>query len=166
MKEKDLFQILKESLPHAEIEEREMIIIKVGKEKYLDTLKFLKDLKFDLFIDLFGTHYPATKEIEVIVHLYSTYRIKRIRVKCRVPEDNPVLPSVYNLWKGADWFERETYDMLGVRFEGHPDLKRILTPPGFEDHPLRKDFPFRGKIPRKEKYHPDDKRFIEGEFWF
>lgn len=166
MKEKDLYQVLKESIPYGEIEKREMLIIKVESSKYLDAMKTLKDLKFDLFVDLFGTHYPSTREIEIIVHLYSTYLLKRIRVKCMVPEEDPILPSVYDLWNGADWFERETYDMLGVRFEGHPNLKRILTPPGFNEHPLRKDFHFRGNIPRRRKYHPEDKRFVEGEFWF
>lgn len=166
MNGKDLCNFLKSALPFAEVEEREMVIIRVSKEKYFETMKFLKENRFDLFVDLFGTHYPSTKEIEIVVHLYSTYLLKRVRVKCRVAEEEPVLPSLYPLWKGADWFEREAYDMLGVRFEGHPNLKRILTPPGFEDFPLRKDFPFRGKLPRKEKYHPDDKRRIEGEFWW
>ncbi len=167
MSEKDLFKILKDKLPKGvEIDKKETFIIKTPREFYLEVMQGLKALNFDLFLDLFGAHYPSRKELEVIVHLYSTYLIERIRVKCSLPEDNPVIPSIVSLWKGADWFERETYDMFGIRFEGHPNLKRILTPVWFEDFPLRKDFPFRGKERRKERYHPDDKRFNEGEFWW
>lgn len=168
MRDQDLLKRLSDKLPDgAYLEEKEMIVVHVKKESYYNFLKMLKEeFKFDLFIDLCGVHYPARKEIEVVVHLMSTYHFNRIRVRCPLPEENPVISSIVSVWKGADWFEREAYDMLGIRFEGHPNLKRILLPEGFPDFPLRKDFPFRGKKPRHEKYSSRDKRSNEGEFWW
>ena len=87
---------------------------------------------------------------EVVYHLRNidVTPTKLVRVKVRVPEDDAVVPSAVGLFKGFDWFEREVYDMFGVRFEGHPDLRRILLYEGFEGHPLRKDYPRRGYQPR------------------
>ncbi len=94
---------------------------------------------------------PGLKpRFEVIYHLRSLTRPtgKVIRVKVRVDEEDPVVPSAVGLFKGFNWFEREVYDMFGIRFEGHPDLRRILLYPEFQGHPLRKDYPRRGHQPR------------------
>jgi len=82
----------------------------------------------------------------VVYHLLSTIRNHRLRVKLFVDENNLMVPSVHDLWKGANWFEREAYDLYGILFEGHPDLRRILTDYGFIGHPFRKDFPVSGHV--------------------
>jgi NADH-quinone oxidoreductase subunit C len=82
----------------------------------------------------------------VVYHLLSTKNNHRLRVKLFVDEGHLIIPSVHNLWKGADWFEREAYDLYGILFEGHPDLRRILTDYGFIGHPFRKDFPLSGHV--------------------
>lgn len=82
----------------------------------------------------------------VVYHLLSTIKNHRVRVKVYVDEEHLILPSVHHLWKGANWFEREAYDLYGILFEGHPDLRRILTDYGFIGHPFRKDFPLSGEV--------------------
>ncbi len=101
---------------------------------------------------------PSTPRFEVVYHLYSFRKKHRVRLKARVPEEDPVLPSVTPVWKGANWFEREVYDMYGVRFEGHPDLRRILLYPEFEGHPLRKDYPLDGEQPLVTMRDPESQR--------
>ena len=125
----------------------------VAKEKIVDVIKFLRDtkgLEFNFMMDLCGADYPErTLRFEVVYNLYSLSTKGRVRLKARVPESNPSLPSICSLYKAANWFEREAYDMFGIRFEGHPNLKRLLTFEEFEGHPLRKDYPVnkRPKIP-------------------
>ncbi|MDP3562195.1 MAG: NADH-quinone oxidoreductase subunit C [Legionellaceae bacterium] len=82
----------------------------------------------------------------VVYHLLSTTKNQRLRIKVFVHESNPVVPSVHEIWKAANWFEREAYDLYGILFEGHPDLRRILTDYGFIGHPFRKDFPISGHV--------------------
>lgn len=82
----------------------------------------------------------------VVYHLLSTSKNQRLRVKIFTDADHLIIPSVHNIWKGANWFEREAYDMYGILFEGHPDLRRILTDYGFIGHPFRKDFPLSGQV--------------------
>lgn len=129
----------------------ETIIVSVEKVKSILTFaKQSEDLKFDLLLDICGVDYLGRHpRFEVVYHLYSIPHNHRIRIKVPVEEDHCVLPSCIDLWKAADWFERETFDMLGIRFEGHPNLKRLLLFEGFEGHPLRKDYPVnqRQKIP-------------------
>jgi NADH-quinone oxidoreductase subunit C len=84
---------------------------------------------------------------EVNYHLFSTRHFQRLRLKALVSEDEPRIESVVSVWRTADWHERETYDMFGVVFEGHPDLRRILLPSDFDGHALRKDYPLRGYEP-------------------
>ncbi|MCA9585961.1 MAG: NADH-quinone oxidoreductase subunit C [Myxococcales bacterium] len=102
-------------------------------------------MAFDMCTDLCGVDYPdRTPRFEVVLHLYSISKRHRVRLKTRVGDeygDDAVVDSVVDVWKGADWLERETYDMLGIVFRGHPDLRRILMYPEFEGHPLRKDYP-------------------------
>ncbi|OGQ45288.1 MAG: hypothetical protein A3H42_00820 [Deltaproteobacteria bacterium RIFCSPLOWO2_02_FULL_46_8] len=125
----------------------------VAKEKIVDVIKFLRDtkgLEFNFMMDLCGADYPERAlRFEVVYNLYSLSTKGRVRLKVRVPESNPSLPSICSLYKAANWFEREAYDMFGIRFEGHPNLKRLLTFEEFEGHPLRKDYPVnkRPKIP-------------------
>ena len=103
-------------------------------------------LKFVSFVDLCGVDYPGReKRFDVVYHLLSPKRNQRIRIKVPTAEDDPV-PSVSAVFAGADWFEREAYDLYGILFTGHPDLRRILTDYGFEGHPLRKDFPLTGFV--------------------
>ena len=88
--------------------------------------------------------YPAEPRFEVIYHLQSIERNLRVRLKCRVGGDNPQIESVTSVWRGANWYEREVFDLFGIRFLGHPDLRRIMMPEDWEGHPLRKDYPVTG----------------------
>jgi NADH-quinone oxidoreductase subunit C len=117
----------------------------VKLERYLDVVQLLKEnaeCMMDHFIDLTCVDWPERPDrFEVVLHLRSSALGHRIRIKTRAPAGAPVVPSLTPLYKGADWFEREAYDMYGVTFEGHPDLRRLLLWEGFEGHPLRKDYP-------------------------
>lgn len=88
--------------------------------------------------------YPTEPRFEVVYHLFCHERKQRLRLKCRVSGDQPEISTVSNVWSSADWFEREIFDLFGIRFAGHPDLRRILLPEGWEGHPLRKDYPVTG----------------------
>jgi NADH-quinone oxidoreductase subunit C len=88
--------------------------------------------------------HPAEPRFEVVYHLHSIANNKRLRVKCRVGGDNPEIDSVTSVWRSANWYEREVWDMFGVHFLNHPDLQRILMPTDWEGHPLRKDYPVHG----------------------
>lgn len=104
-------------------------------------LKNEKQLDFDLLRDVCGVDYPGRKErFEAVYHLYSLNHDHEVRLKVPVKEDDAVVPSVYGVWKSADWFEREAFDLVGIRFDGHPNLKRILCHPSFRGHALRKDY--------------------------
>ncbi len=91
-------------------------------------------------------YYLDKPRFAVVYHLLSTVKNHRLRVKVFLDEDNLIIPSVHSIWKSADWFEREAYDLYGILFEGHPDLRRILTDYGFIGHPFRKDFPLIGQV--------------------
>jgi len=112
-------------------------------------LTFLRDdaeCRFVCFIDICGVDRPARqKRFDVVYHLLSPYKNTRIRVKVEADDETPV-PSVTGVFPGALWFEREAYDLYGVLFSGHPDLRRLLTDYGFDGHPLRKDFPMTGFV--------------------
>lgn len=99
------------------------------------------ETQFDLLLDLCGVDYPDREErFEAVYHLYSIPRGERLRLKVGVSEDDPTLPSLIPVWKAADWFEREAFDMFGLQFEGHPNLRRLLTHEAFQGHALRKDY--------------------------
>lgn len=120
-------------------------IIRVKRESYLDLCRFLHDDEeslFDMCTDLTALHWPdrAGQEFDVVLLLYSVPKNRRLRVKLGIA-DKEAAPSVTAIWAGADWMERETYDMFGIRFEGHPDLRRILLPEDWPGHPLRKEYP-------------------------
>ena len=114
-----------------------------------DVLRYCRDeadLRLDMLMDLTAVDYlkyPGREggtRFEVVYHLYSVPHNHRVRLKVPVEEDDPVVPSAVPLWAAADWFEREVWDMFGIRFEGHPDLRRILLYEEFVGHPLRKDY--------------------------
>jgi NADH-quinone oxidoreductase subunit C len=88
--------------------------------------------------------YPAEPRFEVVYHLHSIERKERVRVKCRLMGEAPVIESVTSVWRSANWYEREVFDLFGIRFENHPDLRRIMMPDDYEGNPLRKDFPVTG----------------------
>jgi NADH-quinone oxidoreductase subunit C len=102
-------------------------------------------MSFDMLVDLCGVDYPdRLPRFEVVLHLYSIEKRHRVRLKARVGDAEGTgaeIDTISNVWSGANWFERETWDMMGVKFRGHPDLRRILMYPEFEGHPLRKDYP-------------------------
>ena len=105
-----------------------------------------------------GADYPSrAKRFDVVYHLLSPRKNLRIRVRVMTDEDTPV-PSITGVYPGADWFERETYDLYGVLFSGHPDLRRLLTDYGFDGHPLRKDFPLTGFV--EVRYDDEAKRVV------
>ena len=106
-----------------------------------EILRLLRDQEqFDYCVDVTAVHYPEREQqFDVIWILYSHPRHQRIRIKTMISDDE-ILPSSVSIWSTANWLEREVYDMFGIRFEGHPDLKRILLPDGWKGHPLRKDY--------------------------
>lgn len=123
-------------------------------------------LQFEQLIDLCGLDYSGYKEgawtgrrYAVVYHLLSVAQNQRVRVKAFVEDDKfPVLPTVVEVWPAANWFEREAFDLFGIMFDGHPDLRRILTDYGFVGHPFRKDFPVTGNV--EMRYDPDQQRVI------
>jgi NADH-quinone oxidoreductase subunit C len=130
--------------------------IVVTRERLLDVLGSCRDdaaFEFDVLMDLTAvdySKYPGREDgprFEVVYHLYSIPRNHRLRVKVRVEEDDPIVPSAVGLWPIANWFEREVWDMFGIRFEGHPDLRRLLLYEEFVGHPLRKDYPINRRQP-------------------
>jgi NADH-quinone oxidoreductase subunit C len=88
--------------------------------------------------------YPQEPRFEVVYHLQSPARNERLRLKCRLPGATPEIDSITGVWRGANWYERETFDLFGVRFRNHPDLRRIMLPEDWQGHPLRKDYPITG----------------------
>ncbi|MBI5257354.1 MAG: NADH-quinone oxidoreductase subunit C [Burkholderiales bacterium] len=149
--------------------ERGEITITVSAADYLGVAQTLRDdklLKFEQLIDLCGVDYSTYKDQPwegprycVVSHLLSVSLNWRVRLKVFAPNDDvPVVASLSDLWSSANWFEREAFDMIGVIFEGHVDLRRILTDYGFIGHPLRKDFPVMGHV--EMRYDPEQKRVI------
>jgi NADH-quinone oxidoreductase subunit C len=128
------------------------VSVLLKKELIKDVCLFLRDepsLKMDHLADLTAvdfSRYPgdAGPRFEVVYNMFSISHRHRIRLKVRVPEDDPQVDSVASVWQTANWHERETYDLMGIIFNGHPDLRRILLPEDWEGHPLRKEYPLKG----------------------
>ena len=139
----------------------DMVVLETEVDHVLDVLATLRDdgdLKFVNFTDVCGVDYPAReKRFDVVYHLLSPTLNARVRIKLQTDETTPV-PSATAVFPGADWFEREAYDLYGILFSGHHDLRRILTDYGFEGHPLRKDFPLSGFV--EARYDEVEKRVI------
>lgn len=137
------------------------LTVTVPGDDIVEVLTFLRDdasCRFISFVDISGADYPAReKRFDVVYHLLSPTKNLRIRVKVLTDEETPV-PSVTSVFAGADWFEREAYDLYGILFSGHPELRRILTDYGFEGHPLRKDFPLTGFV--EVRYDDEVKRVV------
>jgi len=130
-------------------------IVYIPPERVLEILGWLKDdpaHAYDYLADLTAVDYGHGVFIQVVYQLWSMQHKRQLRVKAEVPMDNLELESVFFIWRAADWMEREVFDMFGVVFRGHPDLRRILMPYNYaEGHPLRKDFPLRGRFSRAEQ---------------
>ncbi|WP_370930792.1 NADH-quinone oxidoreductase subunit C [Bartonella sp. DGB1] len=131
------------------------LTVTVNKDHILKVLSFLRDnknLKFVSLLDICGVDYPDRKErFDLCYHLLSPYKNTRIRIKLTTDETVPVA-SACAIYPGAEWYEREAYDMYGILFSGHPDLRRILSDYGFQGHPLRKDFPVTGFVECRYDY--------------
>ncbi len=137
------------------------LTVQLHRETVVDAVRMLHDdanHRFISIIDVCGADYPDREErFEVVYHLLSPIKNVRVRLKVRTDEDTPV-PSITPMFPGADWFEREAYDLYGILFSGHPDLRRILTDYGFDGHPLRKDFPTSGYV--EVRYDEERKRVV------
>lgn len=133
----------------------------VGVDELVPLLTFLRDdeaCRFVSFIDVTAADYPEREHrFDVVYNLLSPYKNARVRVKLQVGEGD-VVPSITGVYRGAEWFEREVFDMYGVMFSGHPDLRRILTDYGFQGNPLRKDFPTTGYV--EVRYDDELKRVV------
>jgi len=121
--------------------DRGELTLEIAPEKIVPVCQFLKNgLRFVRLSTITGVDwYPDEPRFEVVYHLHSLDRNEWLRLKCRLPGADPSLDSVTGVWRGANWFERETFDLFGVRFRNHPDLRRIMLPDDWQGHPLRKD---------------------------
>ncbi|RIA56109.1 NADH-quinone oxidoreductase subunit C [Dichotomicrobium thermohalophilum] len=137
------------------------LTVRATRENIVSLMTFLRDdvrCQFTCLIDICGVDYPdRAKRFEVVYHLLSARQNKRVRVKTDTDEVTPV-PSVTHIFPAANWYEREAFDLYGIFFSGHPDLRRILTDYGFQGHPLRKDFPLTGFV--EVRYNEDLKRVV------
>lgn len=137
------------------------LTLTVQRDEIVAVVTFLRDdprCRFISFVDVCGADYPARDErFDVVYHFLSPHLNQRIRVKLSTDDVTPV-PSITGVFRGADWFEREAYDLYGILFSGHGDLRRILTDYGFDGHPLRKDFPTTGFV--EVRYDEERKRVV------
>ncbi len=120
------------------VQRERRLYIAVKGENILEVAKAVKEMGFDHLSSISGVEYED--RMECVYHIWSYSKGKLLTVRTLVPKDNPKIDSLTSIWKSADWHERETYDLMGMVFEGHPDLRRILTSDDFKGHPLRKDF--------------------------
>jgi len=145
------------------------VTVHVKASQYHDAMQTLRDApgcKFEQLVDLCGVDYSAYREVGtegprfgVVVHLLSVSLNQRVRVKVMCPDDDlPLVASVNDLWNSANWYEREAFDLFGIVFEGHADLRRILTDYGFIGHPFRKDFPLSGHV--EMRYDAERQRVV------
>lgn len=132
----------------------DQIVAHVGSDEYLGFVGAVRDAGFEMFIDLCGVDYLRRRpRYEVVVTVVSLAHRARLRIRVGVPAEDPAIPSIVSVYPGANFYERETYDLFGVRFDGHPDLTRILLPDDWEGHPLRKDYAV-GSVPVQFKEAP------------
>ena len=148
-------QVIEASVAHGEL------MITARAEQIVKVVTFLRDdpqCLFKVMVDICGTDFPERpKRFEVVYNFLSLVHNQRVRVKIEADDETPV-PSITGLHNSANWFEREVWDMYGVMFDGHPDLRRLLTDSGFEGHPLRKDFPLTGFV--EVRYDDERKRVV------
>lgn len=135
-----------------------LLTFETTKDVISEVLKFLKEgdvTNFNFLTDITAVHYPGKKHgIAVVYHLHSLVNKVRIRVKVFIDEHHPSIPTATQLWRGANWMERETYDFFGVKFEGHPDLRRILNMDDLGVHPMLKQYPLEdpNRVDKKDEY--------------
>ena len=145
------------------------VTVEVSADKYLDVMQILRnapDCKFEMLMDLCGVDYSTYAEVgtdgprfAVVSHLMSLTLNQRVRVRVFCADDDfPVVASINGIWNAANWFEREAFDLFGIVFEGHEDLRRILTDYGFIGHPFRKDFPVSGYV--EMRYDAEQQRVV------
>ena len=161
-----LFDLLSQG-GFSSVERLNELTIEVSAGDYRNVCEKLKsDLGFEQLIDLCGVDYAAYGDVPregprfaSVVHLLSVKNNWRLRVRSFCPDDAfPVIPSLVDVWPSASWYEREAFDLFGIMFDGHPDLRRLLTDYGFIGHPFRKDFPLSGYV--EMRYDPEQKRVI------
>jgi len=160
----DLAHLIEERQPHAvkscAVIRDELVVVAV-RDQIVSLLRFLRgdqQCKFETLLDIAGVDYPERPErFDIVYHLLSMTLNQRIRIKLSTDEESPV-PSVVEVYSAANWYEREAFDMYGVLFSGHPDMRRLLTDYGFEGYPLRKDFPLSGHV--EVKYDDVEKRVV------
>jgi len=149
MSKEEIIKIIQNKFTILNVETEPDLTMYVSNDKILDICQFLHDsdeLNFVYLSSITGVDYPnRIPRFDVVYHLYSIEKNHRIRLKIEVDEHKSI-PSVTGIWKGANWFEREVYDLFGIEFTGHPDLRRILLPDEWEGYPLRKDYPLQGKL--------------------
>jgi NADH-quinone oxidoreductase subunit C len=158
MELKDITEMIKDRYPTELRETKEFrgqLSVVMRKDRIKEVMRYLYDtpeLYFNFLKDLCGVDYMGKKEprFEVVYHLYSLRHGHMIRIKAEVPEDDASIDSVVDIWAGANWHERECFDLFGISFKGHPDLRRILMPEDWEGHPLRKDYPLKSDLGEKE----------------
>jgi len=168
MATQDVISALQERFPELDLQARVLCryldgrdsgqyCVRVEPQRLLEVMRFLRDdprCRMEQLSDVTCVDYlnypDADDRFGVAYSLLSITHNHRLWVKVYVNDPDPKVPSLTGLWKGANWTEREVYDMFGITFTGHPDLRRILTPDGFKDHPLRKDYPLRGKGEREQ----------------
>lgn len=153
------------SATHVELGE---LTVELPRSQLLSVCEVLRDeaeFSFEQLIDLCGVDYSeygngnwSGPRFAVVYHLLSVKNNHRLRLRCFSEDDLPIVPSVIPIWNSANWYEREAFDLYGILFEGHPDLRRILTDYGFVGHPFRKDFPISGHV--EMRYDPEQQRVI------
>jgi len=154
MEEKKILDELRQKFPKKVKETSSFLgdeTVVIAEDSLLDIIQFLrrKPYEYTLLLDITCVDYPDRQErFEMVYHLLSLTNNRRLRVKIPLSEKNLSVSSLTSLWKNANWLEREVFDMFGVHFHGHPDLRRIFMYDGFEGHPLRKDYPLRKRQPR------------------
>ena len=134
-----------------------LLTFSTTKDKIINVLSFLKEngkINFNFLTDLTAVHYPNTNQIAVVYHLHSMVSGIRVRIKVFLHENDAKIPTASSLWNSANWMERETYDFFGVKFEGHPDLRRILNMDELNVHPMLKQYPLEdpNRVDKKDEY--------------
>ena len=163
VKSERLLELLKNKLA-SEIESYELSlgdpVIRIGRGNMVGFFRLLKldsELAFNFFLNVTAVDWMDSKEkrFELVYHLLSLAHLHRLRVKIAISESDLEVASLASIWPGANWMEREVFDMYGIRFRGHPDLRRILMYDEFKGHPLRKDYPLQAKQPRVTLRYPE-----------
>lgn len=158
----EIFQKIKERIPEEFLvfeKETKMPTLRVDRSWYESLCSCLKDdpsLSFDSLMDLTAVDWPSRRKVDLVLHLYSFRHRHSLALHCLLERENPEIGTVSTTWLAANWFEREVYDLFGVTFRGHPDLRRILLDENWEGYPLRKDFTHPNYEPKPQAVFTDD----------